>query len=137
MSTSVIDLKKRDLKASFVYFLISLFCIFFNFIYSKYSHEVKSAYMYLMFLYPLLLGALVFTVFVFAKIPKMNRLSFNIYNSGIATLTVGSCLHGIFIIAGTASSYQSVYTYIGISLIIFAFITYAFSCIKEKHTQNN
>lgn len=91
--------------------------------------------MYLMFLYPLLLGALVFTVFVFAKIPKMNRLSFNIYNSGIATLTVGSCLHGIFVIAGTASSYQFVYTYIGISLIIFAFITYAFSCIKEKHAQ--
>ena len=58
--------------------------------------------MTLMFLYPLVGGAAIYLVFglIFKKIDyKSLRIYFNIYNSGIATLTIGSLLKGIIVIA--------------------------------------
>jgi prolipoprotein diacylglyceryltransferase len=62
-----------------------------------------------MFLYPLIGGALFyFIIYVFTnKISKFKcyRLFFNIYNSGIATLTFGSFIKGILELAGADSIY--------------------------------
>jgi hypothetical protein len=65
--------------------------------------------MSLLFAYPLLAGALIFqslSLFMPAAdaVPRY-RLWFNLYNSGVAALTAGSLLRGIFEIAGTASPY--------------------------------
>jgi len=78
-----------------------------------------------MFLYPLIPGALVFLIFTLTGIKKPDRISYNLYNSGIAALTIGSLLQGIFKIAGTSSSFIIVYWIAGFTLIglgVIAFI---------------
>lgn len=113
---SILDINKRIRKTIIVYFFISIFTIIFDRVYSMFSHGVNSSYMYLMFLYPLIGGTvsyLIFDILVSNFNYKKFRLYFNIYNSGIAVLTVGSLLHGIMEIAGTSSPYLIYYTIVG------------------------
>ncbi len=82
-------------------------CILFDKVYALYGHEVGSPSMTLMFLYPLLGGALPFLILWVSAPPSTDRRGFrtayNLYNSGIALLTVRSMLVGVFEIAGTSS----------------------------------
>lgn len=113
---SILDINKSLIKSISVYFFIAIFTLIFDKVYSLFSHGVSSKYMDLMFLYPLIGGALIYLLlFIFARNINYNKnkLSFNIYNAGIATLTVGSLLHGIFEIAGTSSEYIVYYSVIG------------------------
>lgn len=101
------------------------FCFLFAVIYNQFGHGVKSVYMTYMFLCPLILGMMFYGIVLF--IPKsrdMSRFTFNLYNSGIATLTIGSMLKGIFEIAGTASKLVNVYGILGSILMAIGFITY-------------
>ncbi len=97
------------LKTMIVYLGVSAFCLTFSSVYSLYGHGVRSASMSFMFLYPLLGGALVFLPLrVFGPLPDgipHYRLFYNLYNSGIAALILGSALRGVFEIAGTSSPY--------------------------------
>jgi len=82
-----------------------------NFIYGIFGHGVHSSYMTWMFLYPLAGGALLYSMICIAvpgviRLPQY-RIFFNLYNSGIATLTLGSFLKGILYIAGTDSAYTA------------------------------
>lgn len=117
---SILDINRSIIKTIIVYFLISIFTILFDKVYSLFSHGVYSTYMNLMFLYPLIGGALIYSVIslFFVNINyKKYRNSFNIYNSGIATLTVGSLLHGVLEIAGTSSIYIKYYSIVGWVLV--------------------
>ncbi|WP_430848356.1 hypothetical protein [Clostridium nigeriense] len=70
----------------------------------------------LMFLYPLIGGSFIYALLllIIGSIDYMKyRIFFNIYNSGIALLTVGSLLHGILEIAGTSSEYIIYYSILG------------------------
>lgn len=104
-------------KTALVYLFVAGFCIFFDRIYALFGHGVFSAHMSLMFLYPLLGGALPF--FLLGRLLSrpgevaLKRASFNCYNSGIAALTVGSLLRGVFDIAGTSSPYCAVFSICG------------------------
>lgn len=104
-------------KTVIVYFLLAAAAIAVDNIYALFGHGVRSLSMSLMFLYPLLGGALFYSVLGLI-IPRINeyehyRLFYNIYNSGIAILTVGNLLKGILYIAGTASVYVPLFTIIG------------------------
>lgn len=80
-----------------------------------------------MFLYPLLGGALLFLL-IDVLTPGINeiagyRVFFNAYNSGIATLTLGSFVKGILDIAGTSSPYIILFygtgwLFVGVGLIL-------------------
>jgi hypothetical protein len=117
-------------KTALVFLAVSLFCIIFDKIYALFGHGVASAFMSLMFLYPLLGGALPFFL-LWLFVPRAEnvrhyRLLYNCYNSGIAALTVGSTLRGVFEIAGTSSPYSIVFTVCGwtlcsIGLLLFLF----------------
>ena len=50
------------------------------------------------------------------------RLAFNLYSSGVATLTAGAMLNGILEIAGTASAYQSLFMAAGWIFVFIGFI---------------
>jgi len=96
-------------KTVIVYLILTAVAIAVANIYAQFSHGVRSAAMTLMFLYPLLGGA-VFYFTLGLIVPRISdrrnyRLYYNIYNSSIAVLTVGSLLKGILDIAGTASGY--------------------------------
>lgn len=115
MSTLVT--KKYNRKTIFVYLAVTVFTILVERVYSIFSHEVSSPYMTWMFLYPLMGGA--FYYFAIGLLlpeaykEKEYRLFYNLYNSGIALLTVGSFEQGIFEIAGTNSPYVKYYFILG------------------------
>jgi hypothetical protein len=83
-----------------------------------------------MFLYPLLGGALLFFLLrlLFPRADAMNRYQpvCSCYHCGIATLTVGGMLRGIFEIAGTSSPYSVVFTVCGWALCTNAFFLFLF-----------
>ena len=114
MTLSILDTSsKRPLanirKTIIIYLVLSFTTIGIDNIYAVFGHGVRSPSMTWMFLYPLIGGTLVyFLIKIF--FPWINhflgyRLFSNLYNSGIATLTVGSFLKGILEIAGTSSPY--------------------------------
>jgi len=93
-----------------------------------------------MFLYPALMGLVPFLLLT-ALLPRIRRrrflrLAFNLYNSGVATLTVGAMLDGILEIAGTASAYQPLFMATG---WIFAFIGFNLFLIPDsgEMSENN
>lgn len=119
---SILDINKKNqhkqLKKTIVsYLILSILAIIINKIYGIFGHGVSSVAMTWMFLYPLIGGSfLYFFIYVFAnKIIKFvgYRLFFNIYNSGIATLTFGSFLKGVMDIAGADSAYLVLYFVVG------------------------
>jgi hypothetical protein len=120
-------------KASAVFLAISLLCVIINWIYGSYSHGVHSDYMTFMFGYPLLGGA---AVYLFIGVPPKawlpGRFTINIYNSGIATLTAGSALSGVFDIAGTSSPYQLVFMIAGITMVALGVLCYFVAGLKTS-----
>ncbi|SDN75654.1 hypothetical protein [Acetanaerobacterium elongatum] len=131
MSTSAIKGQHNSRhfrKTMLVYLAISVFCIVFDRIYALFGHGVYSASMSLMFLYPLLGGALPFLL-LWQFAPQEDsvshyRLYYNCYNSGIAALTVQSLLNGIFEIAGTASRYLIVFVVCGWVMVAAGLVLY-------------
>jgi hypothetical protein len=120
-------------KTSIIFLALSLFCIFFNWIYGRYGHGVHSDHMTYMFGYPLLGGAAVYLLI--GALPKAwlpGRFAINLYNSGIATLTVGSALSGIFDIAGTTSPYQLVFAIAGIAMVSLGVLGYFVAGLKRS-----
>ncbi|MHC1722699.1 MAG: hypothetical protein AB9836_05790 [Aminipila sp.] len=78
-----------------------------------------------MFLCPLILGMLFYGAFILVpKSKDISRFSFNLYNSGVATLTLGGMLMGIFQIAGTDSHYVIVYGILGGIMLATGVATY-------------
>ena len=135
LSTSVYKAKRsrQMLKTALIYLGISAFCFIFDKVYSLYGHGVYSASMSLMFLYPLIGGTLGFLLLWLLKpaadsIPNY-RVYYNFYNSGIATLVIGSLLKGIFDIAGTSSPYTIIFFIVGCLLIVAGVIGF---WVKER-----
>ncbi len=102
MSTSVKSPRARTLR---VYAAATLFCIVFALIYEHFSHGVYSAFLLGMFAFPLL-GGIVPCVLL-PKAPA--RSARHAWHAGVATLTVGSCVHGIFDIYGTTAPLVTAY----------------------------
>lgn len=121
-----LDINKRIKKSIILYFFISIFLIVFDRIYAIFSHGVSSLSMNLMFLYPLIGGVGVYNVLKYLCKEKeiKFRITFNIYNTGIATLTIGSLLKGIMDIAGTSSQYIVCYRIIGVIFIIVSLLSF-------------
>lgn len=105
------------LRSAGVYALWAAGAVVFDRIYALFSHGVASASMSLMFLYPLLGGALPALLLACLR-PEIAsarrwRLLYNVTGSGLAILTVGSLLRGILEIAGTGSAYLLFFTLAG------------------------
>jgi hypothetical protein len=95
----------------------SLFCGIFSFVYERFSHGVYSNSMIFLFLFPLLGGALPHGAILLLGARAPRRVAANLYNSGVATLAVGSCLQGIFEIYGTSSPCVAAYWWAGGALV--------------------
>lgn len=143
MFISDIDCKsgrKRLKKTATAYIWASLAAVVVNNIYALFSHGVGSAAMSWMFLYPLIGGTGVYFLICLlvpqAGCCKGYRLFTNLYNSGIATLTVCSFLKGILDIAGTASQYVPLFFIVGwtfAALGIAALLYIIFKCKYLGH----
>ena len=95
MILSTLDISEITIKRTIkVYIGITIFCLIFSIIYLSLSFGVISYFMKYLSLIPLLLGVLIY--FIISKLNiKKSRISFNLYNAAVYTLTVGSMTQGI------------------------------------------
>lgn len=124
-------------KTIWVFSILSVAAIAVNKIYSLFGHGVSSAAMTWMFLYPLLFGTLAY-ILILKLVPDVAyfsgyRLFYNIYNSGIAALTVGSFLKGILDIAGTDSPYTKFFYAAGLGFAAAGIIIFIRILWNEYH----
>ena len=100
----------------------ALGCAAFAIIYAQFSHGVYSPFMTFMFAIPLVAGALVALVMHVAHVRPMPRASRQAWALAIASLTVASCLRGVFEIAGTDSPYLVVYLAAALAFAVVAIV---------------
>lgn len=116
-------LREKYKKTTLVYLLIAAFCVVFCLIYEQFSYGEHADCMRLMFLLPLLGGALPFGVKAYSrKRRKGSRVAYNLWNSGIAVLASGCLIKGIIEISGRTSDYDMFYGVGGIALLVAALI---------------
>lgn len=97
-----------------MYAVLAAFCAVFGFVYEQFSHGVFSPFMGYLFLFPLLGGAVPFLLLYLLPFPRLpGTASRYAYHSGLAALTVGSCLTGVFDIYGTTAPLAGVYWWAG------------------------
>ncbi len=110
------------------YTMVTVFCALFGAIYNLFGHGVYSFFMSFMFLWPLsaTLGCLVLALSHLTP----TRLSRNILNAGVATITAGSLLKGIFEIAGTSSPYEILFFGTGIALVMMGVVVLIANKVK-------
>jgi len=116
-------------KITFLYILISIFTAIFGAIYELFGHGVYSYFMIYAFLFPLIGGVLPFQII--KVLP--NKLQINLYNSGIATLTLGSIIKGVLDIYGTTNDIINIYWIVGSGLIIISFSIYIVKKVKGNN----
>ncbi len=104
------------IKTLVAYLGLSLFCGIFGAGYEHFSHGVYSNDMVYLFAFPLVGGAIPYALILLLRARVPGRVSANLYHSGIATLTVGSCLSGVLQIYGTASQNLAAYWWVGYAL---------------------
>ena len=104
------------------YIFTTLFCIVFNYVYSLFGHGVTSPFMSYAYAFSLVLGVGGFILV--GQLHLENRMAFNLYNAGIATLTVGSLLRGIIDIAGADTIYPVYYFVVGAGLAVVGGLLY-------------
>lgn len=139
MYTSVTNKPKRSkqaLKTAAIYFAVTAFSMIFDKVYALFGHGAYSSSMSLMFLYPLLAGGIIFLVLWFfipnADDVKHYHFCYNCYNSGVAALTIGSMLNGIFEIAGTSSKYVLVFLICGYILLASGLASYLINLSRRQ-----
>lgn len=126
MSTSA-D-KKIFYKRAFVYLCIAAFLVVFNLVYGLFAHGVASGYMQFAFLFPLVGGSAVSLVMIF--LPAAGRIVRELWRMGIATLSVGSLLHGVFDIYGSTAPLVLVFFIAGGILHGSAFLLYVCQAVR-------
>ncbi len=104
---------KKAIRNCIGHICASLFLAFFGAVYEKYSHEVYSYFMIYAFAIPLLFGALPFGLAALKNVYP-NDLAVNLWNSAIASLSVGSIFKGVLDIYGTTNRLIIVYPIVGI-----------------------
>ena len=122
MSTSVTNLgKKRFKKTVISYTLISIFFFTFSRIYEAFSFGETSVHMHYLFAAPLV-GGIQLAIFL-KVLPHFSRISLNLWNSAVATITAGTLFRGIVNLSGRSTTLDAPYWYVGISFAILAIIT--------------
>lgn len=90
-------------------------------IYNHFGHGVESPFMNFAWIWPTL-GAAVSLAFFLRKKP-LTEPGRVFLACGIATLTVGFLLEGVFAIAGTGSAFMPVFFFAGAALLLLSFIS--------------
>ncbi len=135
MSTS--DIKRRSLITASVYLFISLLCTVFAFIYEMFSFGVYSLFMIFCFTPALILGCVPFFIVFLTGRNMPGRLAFNLYNAGIATLTIGFIFRGVIEIYGTTNRLSAVYFIVSLAFLMSGAVIWIINCTKKNEIGNN
>lgn len=104
---------ETQLKKHLLYNIVgAAFLALFGAIYEVFSHQVYSYFMLYAFAIPLMLGVLPYAVLLL-KEKYPSKLFLNLWNTAIATLSIGSVFAGVLAIYGTTNSLIVVYPIAG------------------------
>jgi hypothetical protein len=143
LSTSAIHeqhVARRKLgKTAVVYLAAAAGSVLFDRIYAIFGHGVFSAGMSLLFLYPLLAGAVPFAILWFFT-PQMAqvrhfRLFSNGYHSGLAAIMAGSLLQGVYEIAGTRSPGTTVLMVGGLIMLLSSLACFLYNLYRLRRAK--
>ena len=126
--------KKRFKKTAFVYSLLSIFFFAFSRIYESFSFGETSTYMHYLYAVPLVGGILLLVLLKI--IPNLSRLSLNLWNSAVATLTAGVLFRGMVNLSGRSTTLDQPYWYLGTAFVALALLSMVFTrsvWIEEKN----
>ena len=105
--------------------LLTLFFFAFNRIYESFSFGETSVHMHYLFALPLAGGIL---LLLFMKmIPNLSRLSLNLWNSAVATMTAGMLFRGIVNLSGRSTTLDMPYWYVGAGFAALALLSMVFT----------
>lgn len=125
-------MSEYDLKKNLIWNIAgTIFLALFGAIYEAFSHEVYSYYMIYAFAIPLLLGILPGTVLLLRK-RYPGRITFNLWNAGIAALSTGCVFKGVLDIFGTTNALSVVYPVAGFALLTAGLAAWLASNYKAK-----
>ena len=141
--TSVIDndVKRRSFfsnraqKTTVVYGGVTLFVIIFSIVYHQFSHEVTSFYMTWAALFPFVLGFVPFLlceVLHPASMPR--RLTYNLINAGVETVTLFSLMKGAFEIADKWTNVPLYLMICGACIWLCGMVLWTVQLIRAKKT---
>lgn len=129
MSILATNTPTKITRTTFVYFVISIFLFIFSRIYESFSYGEISFYMHYMFFIPMFGGA---TLFFISKLHHaIPRISYNLWNSGIATIVAGFLIRGIINLSGRSTTLDRFYLFVGSALLFFSILTLFFRKIKK------
>lgn len=114
---------EKELKKNLFYNTVwTAFLALFGAIYELFSHGVTSYYMIYAFAVPLIMGVLPYEVMLIKnKLP--GKVFINIWNTAMATLSIGCLFKGVLEIYGTTNRLIVVYPIVGAALILVSFIS--------------
>ncbi|HEL9628678.1 hypothetical protein [Streptococcus suis] len=120
LSTSVTNSTTRVSRTFISYLAITAFLFIFSRIYESLSYGEVSVFMHYMFCVPLIGGAVLLGLL--QLIPTLSRLSYNLWNSGVATITAGYLLRGIINLSGRSTTLDQPYWYIGAAFLVLSLV---------------
>ncbi|HEP1794071.1 TPA: hypothetical protein VB881_000676 [Streptococcus suis] len=119
LSTSVTNQTSGRTARTFItYLATTAFLFIFSRIYESLSYGEVSVFMHYMFCVTLIGGGLLLGLLTFK--PNLSRLTFNLWNSGVATITAGSLLRGIINLSGRSTTLDQPYWFVGAGFLILA-----------------
>ena len=125
MQGEAVGARSMHARAAFRYLIAAAACILFAFVYAQFSHGVHSPFMTLMFAIPLVGGAVPALGMHVVRARPVPRFARQAWALSLASLSITSCLRGIFEIAGTGSSYLVVYLMAAGVLAVIAVVSLA------------
>ncbi|MDG4514206.1 hypothetical protein NOL04_04900 [Streptococcus suis] len=121
MSTSVTNSTTRFSRTFISYLAMTAFLFIFSRIYESLSYGEVSVFMHYMFCATLVGGILLLGLLQVK--PNLSRITYNLWNSGIATITAGCLLRGIINLSGRSTTLDQPYWYVGAGFLAFSLIT--------------
>ena len=113
-----------------VYLILSIFLFIFSRVYVSLSYGEVSIFMNTLSLVPLIGGGLLVGLLYLQ--PTLSRISFNLWNSGVAVLTTGFLLRGIINLSGRSTTLDWPYWLIGAGFLGFALVSFGLSLFRSK-----
>lgn len=117
-------------KVFLFYFVLSVFFFIFSRIYESLSYGEFSFFMHYLCIVPIIGGGILLAFLFF--LPQLSRLSYNLWNSGVAVITTGFLLRGIINLSGRSTTLDAPYWMIGSGFLGLTLVTILWSLLKQK-----
>lgn len=122
MSTSVTNTEnKRTIRTFIAYLALTSFLFIFSRVYESLSYGETAFHMHYLFCVTLIGGSLLLGLMTIHR--TLSRLTYNLWNSGVAVITAGFLLRGIINLSGRSTTLDQPYWYVGAGFLILAVIS--------------